>query len=49
VALLAFAAERRAAVRPAAQRPMAAAVDPYLLSAGPTAANPPHASAAIGR
>jgi len=40
VTLLAFAAERRAAVRSAARRQAAAAVDQYLPRAGPTAANP---------
>jgi len=36
--LLAFAAERRAAVRRAAMRPAAAAVNRYCLPAGPAAA-----------
>jgi len=34
---------------PTGQRPTAAAVDRYRLSAGPTAANPPHAPAAVDR
>jgi len=45
VALLAFVFERRAAVLP--RRPAAAAVDQYRLPAGPTAANPLHAAAAV--
>ena len=44
VTLLAFAPERRAAVAPAA-----AAIDRYLLPAGPTAANPPQRHAAVER
>ena len=42
VTLLAFAAERRVAMRLAA-----VAVDRYLPPAEPTAANPPHAAAAV--
>jgi len=49
VTLLAFPAERRVAVRRAAGCPVAAAVGRYLLPAGPTAANPPHAAAAVDR
>jgi len=44
VTLLAFAAERRAALRLAA-----AAIDRYLLPAEPTAANPPQRHAAVDR
>ena len=43
--LLAFAAERRAAAAPAVQQSM----DVCCLPAGPTAANPPHAAAAVDR
>jgi len=51
VPLLAFAADRRAAVRRVAATPLllgtgGAEIDQYLLIAGPTAANPPHAAAA---
>jgi len=42
--LACFTAERHAA-----GRPVAAAVDRYFLPAGPTAANPPHAAAAVDR
>ena len=50
--LLAFAAERRAAVCRATEAPLLlcadrAAIDRYLLPAGPTAANPPHADAVV--
>jgi len=44
VTLLAFAPERRAAAAPAT-----AAIDRYLLPAGPTAANPPQRHAAVER
>jgi len=52
VTLPTFAAERRAAVRQAAAAPLLlgtgrAATDRYLLPAGHTAANPPHAAAAV--
>jgi len=49
VTLLAFAPERRAAVRRAAAAPAAAAIDRYLMPAGPTAANPPQRHAAVER
>jgi len=49
VTLLELAAKRHAAVRLAAARPAAAAVDRYLLSAGPTAANPPQRHAVVDR
>ena len=42
--LPAFVAERRATVRRTA-----VAIDQYLLLTGPTAANPPHAAAAVDR
>ena len=50
--LLAFAADRRAAVRRVAVTPLllgasGAEIDQYLLIAGPTAANPPYAAAAV--
>ena len=50
--LLAFAADRRAAVCRATEAPLLlsagrAAIDRYLLPAGPTAANPPHADAVV--
>ena len=44
MALPAFAAERRAAEQPAPS-----AVDRYLLPAGRSAANPPHAAATVER
>ena len=44
--LLAFAADRRAAVRRAVAP---AAVDRYLLPVGHPAANPPHAAATVDR
>ena len=52
--LLAFAADRRVAMRCAAAAPLLlgagrAGIDRYLLPAGPTAANPPHAVAAVDR
>jgi len=52
VPLLAFAADRRAAVHCAAVTPLllgasGAEIDQYLLIAGPTAANPPHAAPAV--
>jgi len=46
-ALLAFAAERRAAEAPLLPGASRAAVDRYLLPAGPTAANSPHAATAV--
>jgi len=49
VTLLAFAVERRVVVRRAAVARMDAAIDRYLLPAGPTAANPPHAASAVDR
>jgi len=52
VTLLAFAANRCAADRRAATAPLLlgaglAEIDRYLLPAGPTAANPPHAAEAV--
>jgi len=47
VTLLAFAADRRAAAAPLLLRAGRAAIDRYLLPAGSTAANPPHAAAAV--
>ena len=43
--LLAFAADRRVSACPTRR----AAIGRYLLPAGPTAANPPHAAAAVDR
>ena len=45
--LLAFAADRRAAVAPLLLSVGRAAIDRYLLPAGPKAANPPHAASAV--
>ena len=45
--LLAFAADRRAAAAPLLPGAGRAAIDRYLLPAGPTAANPPHAAVAV--
>jgi len=49
VTLLAFAADRHAAAAPLVLSVDRAAIDRYLLlrPAGPTAANPPHAAAAV--
>ena len=53
MALPAFAAERRAASSccgaVAAEQPAPSAVDRYLLPAGRSAANPPHAAATVER
>ena len=45
--LLAYAADRRAAAAPLLLGAGRAAIDRYLLPAGRTAANPPHAAAAV--